>query len=165
MPYLKRPHINWHINVPERIRSLSYRYNLSSAEINHLSSTLPTTVEYMKTATQSADQLLPEYPFLIQKGALLIDGTIDLVVLTTEGIQLYDYKFSQASCSELQERYHEQLHLYAEAIQRLFPTTPILSTHHCYFRASNPICPHSNRSHYLVEAFKKKPTLKPCVIP
>ena len=83
----------------------------------------------MKTATQSADQLLPEYPFLIQKGALLIDGTIDLVVLTTEGIQLYDYKFSQASCSELQERYHEQLHLYAEAIQRLFPTTPILSSH------------------------------------
>ena len=83
----------------------------------------------MKTATQSADQLLPEYLFLIQKGALLIDGTIDLVVLTTEGIQLYDYKFSQASCSELQERYHEQLHLYAEAIQRLFPTTPILSSH------------------------------------
>ena len=122
-------HHNWHINVPERIRSLSYRHYLSSAEINHLSSTLPTTVEYMKTATQSADQLLPEYPFLIQKGALLIDGTIDLVVLTTEGIQLYDYKFSQASCSELQERYHEQLHLYAEAIQRLFPTTPILSSH------------------------------------
>ena len=122
----------------------------------------------MKTATQSADQLIPEYPFLIQKGALLIDGTIDLVVLTTEGIQLYDYKFSQASCSELQERYHEQLHLLCGS-----HTAPLFQqprfyphTHHCYFRASNPICPYSNRSHYLVEAFKKKkPTLKQCVIP
>ena len=120
-------HHNWNINFPERISTLSHRYNLSSAEINHLSSTFSTTVEYMKIATQSAEQLLPEYPFLMQKGVHLIDGTIDLVVLTTEGIQLYDYKFSQATHSELQERYREQLHLYAEAIQRLFPTTPILS--------------------------------------
>ncbi|MFL2877297.1 MAG: UvrD-helicase domain-containing protein [Pontiellaceae bacterium] len=122
-------HHNWNINFSERICTLSHRYDLSSAEINHLSSTLPITVEYMKTATQSAEQLLPEYPFLIQKGALLIDGTIDLVVLSTKGIQIYDYKFSQATYSELQERYHEQLHLYAEAIKRLFPTTPILSSH------------------------------------
>jgi ATP-dependent exoDNAse (exonuclease V) beta subunit len=81
----------------------------------------------MKTATQSAEQLLPEYPFLLQKGFHLIDGTIDLAVLTAQGIHLYDYKFSQTSHADLQKRYREQLHLYAEAAQQLFPDTPILT--------------------------------------
>lgn len=121
-------HHNWHINLIKRTHALSHRYKLSQEETNHLLSSLPPAIEYMKTATQSAKQLLPEYPFLIQKGFHLIDGTIDLAILTEQGIHLYDYKFSQAHHTELQERYHEQLQLYAEAVQRLFPNTPILTS-------------------------------------
>lgn len=120
-------HHNWHIPLIKRTQALSHRYKLSQEETAHLLSTLPPTIEHMKTATQSAEQLLPEYPFLLQKGFHLIDGTIDLAVLTAQGIHLYDYKFSQTSHADLQKRYREQLHLYAEAAQQLFPDTPILT--------------------------------------
>ena len=52
---------------------------------------------------------------------MLIDGTIDLISLEENKINIYDYKFSEASDSEIRERYKKQLKIYQYAAKKIFP--------------------------------------------
>ena len=82
----------------------------------------------MRQHTQHASALLPEHSFLLHKDQFLIDGTIDLIAIYPEGIRLFDYKFTQATTQELQERYQPQLAIYNQAMKKIYPNHTLLGS-------------------------------------
>ena len=96
-------------------------YKLSEQQKKYLDLSLPKAIKCIKEETSSSFKLISEYPFLIKKDSLLIDGTIDLIALEENKINIYDYKFSEASVSEIKERYKKQLEIYQYAAKKIFP--------------------------------------------
>ena len=56
-------------------------YKLSKEQQKYLDLSLPKAIKCIKEETSSSYKLISEYPFLIKKDSLLIDGTIDLISL------------------------------------------------------------------------------------
>ena len=63
----------------------------------------------------------PELPFVLHDGDLLIDGTIDLLCQSADGVALFDYKFTEASDAAVLAAYREQMLIYGKAAIRAFP--------------------------------------------
>ena len=110
----------WNVKQ-KRVIDLYRSYKLSEEQQKYLDLSLPKAIKCIKEETSSSDKLISEYPFLIKKDSLLIDGTIDLISLEENKINIYDYKFSEASDSEIKERYKKQLKIYQYAAKKIFP--------------------------------------------
>lgn len=65
-------------------------------------------------ATFCADTLYPTR----SKEKVLVQGVIDLMMITEDGIEIVDYKYSSKTKESLKKSYHKQLELYAAAAER-----------------------------------------------
>lgn len=85
---------------------------------------------------READQVLVEQPFVLQHGQELVRGVIDLVAQMPDGeLWVVDYKttvdrpaaHNEAAWQEWAQmhQYHEQLRLYREAVQRIYPRATV----------------------------------------
>ncbi|MDK2963640.1 MAG: hypothetical protein PWQ29_1034 [Verrucomicrobiota bacterium] len=76
--------------------------------------------------TKDAEVLFPEYPFVLKRDDLILDGTIDLLArMPFNGWKILDYKFTNESPEEILELYTPQLSAYREAIEKLYPGTEV----------------------------------------
>ena len=51
---------------------------------------------------------------------VLVQGVVDLIIVTANGLIVVDYKLSSASATTLKARYSPQLQLYARACESAF---------------------------------------------
>ena len=68
-------------------------------------------------------------PIQYRRGQQIVYGIIDRLVVTDSGIHLIDYKThridSESMAQQLLQRYKQQLELYREGVQRLWPDHPV----------------------------------------
>lgn len=81
--------------------------------------------DVLRTETAGAEELFAEFPFVLKRGNTILDGAMDLLVKTSEGWKIYDYKFSNASPEDALATYRPQLEAYQEAVERLHPGEPV----------------------------------------
>ena len=70
-----------------------------------------------------------EVPIQYRRGQQTVYGIIDRLVVTDSGIHLIDYKThridSESMAQQLLQRYKQQLELYREGVQQLWPDHPV----------------------------------------
>jgi len=79
--------------------------------------------------TADAEALFAEHPFVLKRGELILDGTIDLLAKFSPSSSLragnrwkiFDYKFSNESPEAVLKTYSPQLAAYQEAVEKLNP--------------------------------------------
>ncbi|HEY1586968.1 MAG TPA: PD-(D/E)XK nuclease family protein, partial [Polyangia bacterium] len=80
-----------------------------------------------------------ELPFLLSvpydRGVLYLRGQMDLVVLTTDGVTVVDYKHARVGDPE---DYRFQLDAYALAARRLYPAAPSVRTGLAFLKEADP---------------------------
>ena len=90
----------------------------------------------LKTFINKGDKVLKEQKFVMKipygeinnsdnKENVFVQGVIDLMVISNNGIILIDYKLSNKSSNTIKQRYAKQLSLYATAINKMFKNLPI----------------------------------------
>ena len=78
--------------------------------------------EVLRKETAGAEALFAEHPFVLKRGDLILDGTIDLLVKqSSEAWKILDYKFSNESPEAAVATYGPQLAAYKEAVEKLNP--------------------------------------------
>jgi ATP-dependent exoDNAse (exonuclease V) beta subunit len=75
----------------------------------------------LRSETAGATALFEEHPFVLKRGGMILDGTIDLLAKFSNGWKILDYKFSNEPPETAMETYSPQLEAYKEAIEKLFP--------------------------------------------
>jgi len=84
--------------------------------------------EVLRKETAGATALLTEHPFVLKRGELILDGTIDLLAQMSSNVwKILDYKFTDESSTAL-ETYAPQLEAYCEAVQKLYPDAAVSAT-------------------------------------
>lgn len=71
--------------------------------------------------TAGAQALFAEHPFVLRRGDLILDGSIDLLAQCSDHWKIFDYKFSDDTASHALETYGPQLAAYREAVGKLHP--------------------------------------------
>ncbi|MBL7017057.1 MAG: UvrD-helicase domain-containing protein [Kiritimatiellales bacterium] len=71
--------------------------------------------------TAGAEALFVEHPFVLKRGDLILDGSIDLLAEFSGHFKILDYKFSNESPEAALKTYGPQLAAYKEAIEKLNP--------------------------------------------
>jgi ATP-dependent exoDNAse (exonuclease V) beta subunit len=77
--------------------------------------------EVLRKETAGTDALFPEHPFVMQRGDVILDGTIDLLVKFSNGWKIFDYKFTSELPEAALATYSPQLAAYKEAVEKLNP--------------------------------------------
>jgi ATP-dependent helicase/nuclease subunit A len=87
---------------------------------------LETAREVLRKETAGAAALFTEHPFVMKRGDLILDGTIDLLAqMPSNAWKILDYKFTNESPETALEIYTPQLEAYREAVQRLHPDVEV----------------------------------------
>ena len=105
-------------------------------EMKPLIAQLEAVREVLRKETAGATTLFTEHPFVLKRGDLILDGTIDLLVEFSPSSSLragcarkiLDYKFTNESPETALETYVPQLEAYREAIQKLYPDAKVSAT-------------------------------------
>jgi ATP-dependent exoDNAse (exonuclease V) beta subunit len=79
----------------------------------------------LRQETEGAAELFAEHPFVLKRGDVILDGTIDLLAGFSNGWKLFDYKFTHESPDIALETYSPQLAAYREAIKKLYPQVEV----------------------------------------
>jgi ATP-dependent helicase/nuclease subunit A len=87
----------------------------------------------LKKETAGATALLTEHPFVLKRGDVILDGTMDLLVEFPPSSSLgagnqwkiHDYKFSNEAPETARATYSPQLAAYKEAVEKLHPGEPV----------------------------------------
>ncbi|MBC8207391.1 MAG: UvrD-helicase domain-containing protein [Kiritimatiellaeota bacterium] len=113
---------NWAGNIPELLRLFG------ANEYEGLEEQLEAAREVLAKETAGAELLFAEHPFVLKRGDLILDGTIDLLaqfnaagVTSSSQLKILDYKFSDESPEAALETYGPQLAAYKEAVEALHP--------------------------------------------
>lgn len=77
--------------------------------------------EVLVEATAGAEALFAEHPFVLKRGDVILDGSIDLLAQFRGFWKLFDYKFSTDAPAHALEIYAPQLTAYKEAVGALHP--------------------------------------------
>jgi len=92
------------------------------AERSALVEQLEATRKVLREETAGAEALFVEHPFVLKRGEVVLDGTIDLLVRKSSKVwKILDYKFSNESPEAVLETYSPQLAAYQEAVEKLNP--------------------------------------------
>ncbi|HKL21250.1 MAG TPA: PD-(D/E)XK nuclease family protein, partial [Tichowtungia sp.] len=116
----------WQGDIPDLLRQFS------PTEYEGLAQQLEAARVLLEKETAAAEVLFAEHPFVLKRGNLILDGTIDLLVKFPHdpvapeppgegGWKIYDYKFSNESADVALETYRPQLEAYQEAVEKLHP--------------------------------------------
>lgn len=92
-----------------------------SVEYEGLSDQLEAAREVLRNETDGAEAFFTEHPFVLKRGQMILDGTIDLLVKFSNHWKILDYKFSNESPDVALEMYGPQLAAYQEAVEKLNP--------------------------------------------
>lgn len=111
---------NWQGNVDELLRQLS------SVQYEGLADQLEAAREVLAEETAGAEALFAEHPFVLKRGDVILDGTIDLLVRQSSNAwKIFDYKFSNEAPETALETYEPQLTAYKEAVEKLYPDAEV----------------------------------------
>ncbi|MFA7257159.1 MAG: UvrD-helicase domain-containing protein [Kiritimatiellales bacterium] len=89
----------------------------------------------LRKETAGATELFAEHPFVLKRGDVILDGTIDLLVEFSPSSSLragcarkiFDYKFTNESPETAMEIYSPQLAAYKEAVEKLYPGAEVFA--------------------------------------
>lgn len=108
----------WRGNIPELVALFSAEFG--DVEVESLVPQLEAARELLRRETAGAAALFAEYPFVLKRGDVILDGTIDLLALFPGGWKIFDYKFTNDSPEPSLQIYAPQLEAYREAVQKLY---------------------------------------------
>ena len=108
---------NWAGNIPELVTLFSAEFGEVGKDLLILQ--LEAAREILRKETAGATALLTEHPFVLKRGGLILDGTIDLLAKFSGGFKIFDYKFTGEPPESVLEMYAPQLEAYKEAVQKL----------------------------------------------
>jgi ATP-dependent exoDNAse (exonuclease V) beta subunit len=108
---------SWAGDIPELVEQFGYGF----AETERLIEELEAAREVLLKETAGAEALLAEYPFVLKRDNVILDGTMDLLVRFPERLKILDYKFTNETPDAALETYAPQLAAYKEAVQKLYP--------------------------------------------
>ncbi|MEI7851383.1 MAG: UvrD-helicase domain-containing protein [Kiritimatiellales bacterium] len=94
-------------------------------ETNQLIAQLEAAREVLREETAGATALFTEHPFVLKRGGMILDGTIDLLAQFSDRFKIFDYKFTGDSPEAALENYAPQLEAYREAVQTLYPDAEV----------------------------------------
>jgi ATP-dependent exoDNAse (exonuclease V) beta subunit len=90
-------------------------------QADELIGTLEMVRAVLQRETAGAKALFAEFPFVLKRGELILDGTMDLLVELQGAWKVFDYKFSNEPPEHALETYGPQLAAYKEAVGKLHP--------------------------------------------
>lgn len=128
----------WTGSVADWLECLRDGFGIEKSEAATLRQSIEQTAELMRTHTAATLELRPELPFVLHDGDLLIDGTIDLLCRTADGVVLYDYKFTEAADAAVAEAYRGQMEIYGKAARRAVPGLGRIDTHLVVVSSAGP---------------------------
>ena len=108
----------WRGNIPELVVLFSAEFG--DVEAESLVPQLEAARELLRRETAGAAALFAEYPFVLKRGDVILDGTIDLLARFSGGWKIFDYKFTNDSPEPALRTYAPQLEAYREAVQKLY---------------------------------------------
>lgn len=115
---------NWCGDISEELAMLELQ--LSAAERAQLETQLEEARRILRLHTLGAEALLPEFSFVLRRGDLILDGTMDLLVqMPSNDWKILDYKFTVADPAAALELYAPQLAAYQEAVEALHPGSTV----------------------------------------
>jgi len=94
-------------------------------EMKPLIAQLEAAREVLQKETAGAKTLFTEHPFVLKRGDVILDGTMDLLSQFPDGFKIFDYKFTGDSPETVLETYAPQLEAYREAVQKLYPDAEV----------------------------------------
>ena len=113
----------WAGNIPELVALFCAEFG--SVESESLIPQLEAARELLRKETAGAALLLPEHPFVLKRGDMILDGTIDLLVQFPKRFAIFDYKFTGESPEPTLQIYSPQLEAYCEAIRKQHPRAEV----------------------------------------
>jgi ATP-dependent helicase/nuclease subunit A len=112
---------DWQGSIPAWLDLLRPDFCIEKAEAASLMDRIEQTRQLMMGLTADTQTSHPEFPFVLHHENHLIDGTIDLLCKTDQGVSIFDYKFTEADESTLQTQYRNQMEIYRRAAQKRHP--------------------------------------------
>ncbi|MDF7801454.1 UvrD-helicase domain-containing protein [Pontiellaceae bacterium B1224] len=119
---------NWDGDIFQWLEIFRHEFDASKTEALTLAPRIEDARAQMIDATRGMSELRPEFPFVLQEGNNLIDGTIDLLCQTASGFSIFDYKFTEATDQTVAANYQEQMNIYRKAAEKLYPSADEAST-------------------------------------
>jgi len=113
----------WEGTIPELVALFSAEFGEVEADL--LIVQLEAARELLRKETVDATALFTEHPFVLKRGDVLLDGTIDLFAQFSDGFKIFDYKFTNESPEAALEIYAPQLAAYKEALEKLHPCAEV----------------------------------------
>ncbi|MCU0858231.1 MAG: UvrD-helicase domain-containing protein [Pontiellaceae bacterium] len=111
---------NWTGDIPKWVSI--FADGLNKSETGLLIKQLAAARAALQKETAGATALFAEWPFVLNRGRFILDGTIDLLVQTSSGDwKILDYKFTNADPAAALECYAPQMAVYQEAVEKLYP--------------------------------------------
>jgi ATP-dependent helicase/nuclease subunit A len=129
---------NWEGSVADWIETLRNDFGLSKADAASLEKRIEQTRVRMTELTEGMSELRPELPFVLYKDNLLIDGTIDLLCRSNDMITLFDYKFTEVDDETAAAHYEEQMRIYRQAAEQLYPSADTVTARLVVVSGSGP---------------------------
>jgi ATP-dependent exoDNAse (exonuclease V) beta subunit len=114
---------NWAGDIPKLVALFSAEFG--EVEADQLIPQLEAAREVFRKETACATALFTEHPFVLKRGNVMLDGTIDLLAQLSDGWKIFDYKFTNETPESALELYSPQLEAYREAVQKLYPGTAV----------------------------------------
>jgi len=97
-----------------------------SLDKKQLASQLEAARDVLRKETAGAEALFAEHPFVLKRGDLILDGSIDLLAQKSSKVwKIFDYKFSNESPEAALKTYSPQLMAYREAVEKLNPSVEV----------------------------------------
>ena len=109
----------WGGDIPALVELFSAEFG--AVETGVLTAQLEAARELLRKETAGATALFVEHPFVLKRGDILLDGTMDLLAQFPDGFKIFDYKFTGDSSESALHIYAPQLAAYKEAVAKLYP--------------------------------------------
>jgi len=116
----------WNGDIPALVEMFSREFG--AVESGRLIRQLEAARELLRRETAGAAALLAEYPFVLKRGDVILDGTMDLLVQFPDRFRIFDYKFSGELPENALNVYAPQLAAYKEAVEKLHPGAAVSAT-------------------------------------
>jgi ATP-dependent exoDNAse (exonuclease V) beta subunit len=113
----------WHGDIPALVELFSAEFG--EVEDNLLIPQLEAARDLLRKETAGAAALFTEHPFVLKRGNVILDGTIDLLAQLSNGWKIFDYKFTNETPENALAGYSPQLEAYREAVQKLYPDAAV----------------------------------------
>lgn len=110
---------HWVGEIPALVELFNAEFEVFETE--RLIGELEAVRSRLRDETAGAKHFYTEWPFVLHRDGVLLDGSIDLLIEESRGWKIIDYKFSNETPELALLTYTPQLAAYREAVQKLNP--------------------------------------------